>query len=182
LPPFDANDLVPWSFELSAKGSVSHKKITVHILKCMLKHEDKNATVPMESKFITSGSLAIWKADLSKTELVAKSPNKDLHRRTNSFGHLMALTSSADSPSVAEIFLYPQKAHSASRAQRMLRMLQYDYTFDVWDDSQLDAVTLSVGASHPMITGKETSWLFCCDCFGYTHAGYHQFSMQAVQW
>jgi hypothetical protein len=158
LPPFDANALVPWSFELAAKGSVSHKKITVHILKCMLQHEDKNATVPTESKFITSGSLAIWKADLSKAELMTKSPSKDLHRRTNSFGHLMALTSSADSPSVAEIFFYPQKAHSASRAQRMLRMLQYDYTFDVWDDSQLDAITLSVGASHPMITGKY------CDC------------------
>jgi hypothetical protein len=32
-------------------------------------------------------------------------------------------------------------------------MLQYDYAFDVWDDSQIDAVTLSVGASHPLLTG-----------------------------
>jgi hypothetical protein len=31
--------------------------------------------------------------------------------------------------------------------------LEYDYEFDIGDDTQLDAVSLSVGASHPMLKG-----------------------------
>ena len=32
-------------------------------------------------------------------------------------------------------------------------MLQYDYAFDISEDSKVDALTLSVGANHPMLNG-----------------------------
>ena len=51
---------------------------------------------------------------------------------------------------VADLLMFPQDADDYHRD---LRLLQYDYAFDVADDSRLDAVTVSVGASHPMLKG-----------------------------
>ena len=150
-PIFDANELVPWFLEVSMKGTVRHKKMTVHIMKLLAQHEDKEASIPRKSKFAASGSFAVWKADPSKMH----APGLD-QRRTSSYGHLMALASTGDSPSVGAILLSLDEAAAAassSRAQRMMRMLEFDYAFDVWDDSQVDAVTVSVGASHPMLSG-----------------------------
>jgi hypothetical protein len=152
MPPFDANELVPWFLEFSVKGTVSHQKMTVHVLKLSARHEDKHATIPSKSTFATSGSFAVWKADPSKAQQSALLSDRGGHKRSNSYGHLMALASSGDSASVGAILLSLDEQRGSSRAQRLLRMLQYDYAFDVWDDSQIDAVTLSVGASHPMLS------------------------------
>jgi hypothetical protein len=152
LPPFDANELVPWFLELSVKGTVSHQKMTVHVLKLSARHEDKHVNKPRKSVFTTSGSLAVWKADPSKAQASTLSSDRGGHKRSGSFGHLMALAAPGYSASVGAILFSLDEPRGSSRAQRLLRMLQYDYAFDVWDDSQIDAVTLSVGASHPMLS------------------------------
>ena len=155
LPPFDANELVPWFLEVSAKGKINEEKMTVHILKLAASHEDKDAIVQRKSNFTMSGSLAVWKADLMTAQKSTMSSPRSVKRgRSNSFSHLMALAAtSGESASVGAILLSLDETSGTSKAQRLLRMLQYDYAFDVWDDSQIDAVTLSVGASHPMLTG-----------------------------
>jgi len=155
LPPFDANELVPWFLEVSAKGTVNEDRMTVHILKMSARHEDKQSFTQRKSNFTMSGSLAVWKADLLIAQKSAmSSPGGLKRRRSNSFSHLIALAaSSGESASVGAILLSLDETGGSSKAQRLLRMLQYDYAFDVWDDSQVDAVTLSVGASHPLLTG-----------------------------
>lgn len=55
-----------------------------------------------------------------------------------------------DSPSVAAILVFPDETNSF---HRNLRLVQYDYVFDVAEDSRLDALTVSIGASHPMLRG-----------------------------
>jgi hypothetical protein len=153
LPPFDANELVPWFLEFSVKGTVSHQKMTVHVSKLSARHEDRHATVPSKSTFATSGSFAVWKADPVKAQQSALLSDRGGHKNSSSYGHLMALAAPGDSASVGAILLSLDEQRGSSRAQRLLRMLQYDYAFDVWDDSRIDAVTLSVGASHPMLSG-----------------------------
>ena len=148
IQPFDANNLVPWFLHLSAKGTVSRERLSVHIVKCTAQHEDRTAAILTKSSFSTSGSLAVWRADLTKA-LASKNIPAD---RKASYGHLIALASSEEAPSVGAMVLYPDDQSSSSR-HRLFRMLEYDYAFDIWDDTQIDAITLSVGASHPMLNG-----------------------------
>ena len=146
---YDANEQVPWSLDFSAKGTVSHEKMTVHVRKATLLHDDKVTDVPFLSKVCARGSLAVWKADPT-SQSVSQSSAMNRQRKTNSFNYHPELTSFQDSPSVATLLLFPDDAEAYHRD---LRLVQYDYAFDVSDDSRLDAVTLSVGASHPMLNG-----------------------------
>jgi len=162
-PPsgFDANLLVPWKIELSAKGSVSHEKLSVHILKLEAEHEDPVGGLRLKSWLATRGSLAVWKYRPNETRSVDKHsamdpsplkrrvPSTIGHRKTDSFGR-MALSTGTDTPSVASVLLFPEETESFHRD---LRMLQYDYAFDVFDKSRIDAVTITVAATHPMLNG-----------------------------
>jgi hypothetical protein len=71
-------------------------------------------------------------------------------RRTASFAHRAALAGTTDAPSAASILLFPEKTESLHGQNRLL---QYDYAFDVSEDSKIDAITMSVGATHPMLNG-----------------------------
>lgn len=146
-PQYDANEQVPWALDFSAKGTVSKEKLTVHVRKLTLLHDDTKLDIPLQSKIGTRGSMVIWKADPNSKGISDPIP---IHRRTSSFTHRPALTSAEDSPSVAALLMFPD---DASEFHRDLRLLQYDYAFDVSEDTRLDAVTLSVGASHPMLKG-----------------------------
>ena len=143
-PQYDANEQVPWSLDFSAKGTVSHEKMTVHVRKATLLHDDKVVGVPLLSKIAARGSLAVWKADPNIPSALKR------QRKTNSFTYHPDLATFEDSPSVATLLLFPD---DAAAYHRDLRLVQYDYAFDVSDDTRLDAVTLSVGASHPMLNG-----------------------------
>jgi hypothetical protein len=145
-PAFDANDLVPWLFEFTAKGMVSRDRISVNISKCSVTNEENSQAG--RSSFSTSGSLAIWKADIA-TVLSSKAIPPE---KRSSFGHLAALATSDEAPSIGEILLYADEINCSSSPSNILRMLGYDYAFDVFD-SQLDAITCCVGASHPMLRG-----------------------------
>ena len=168
-PHFDANLLVPWLLELSAKGTVSHEKLSVHILKLAATNSGSPLdVVPMQQKckFMTKGSFAIWKhrthsrtmsmdSDQKPQESTVHSTPVPRHRRTRSTGRAKSTLGhpeleTDDSPSVAAIFMFPDETSSFHND---LRMLQYDYLFDVSEDSKLDAVTISIGATHPMLNG-----------------------------
>lgn len=150
LAPFDANQLVPWYLELAVKGSVSREKMTLHVVKCSASHEDVTLGVSTKSHLSTRGSLAVWKADPMEAAIQDKAA-VPVRRRTNSGGaHFAALAATDVSRSVAELLLFPDDTVSFHRE---LRLLQYDYAFDVYDGTGVDAITLAVGASHPMLRG-----------------------------
>ena len=54
---------------------------------------------------------------------------------------------------MCEVLLYPNTSPSASLSQRLDQFLAYDYAFDIADDTQLDAISLSIGATHPLLKG-----------------------------
>jgi hypothetical protein len=165
---FDANYLVPWMLELSAKGGISHEKMSVHILKLAATHDGTaSGILPMQrsSQVSVRGSFAIWKLRARGMSLDTDSKAQHpitthaspipRHRRNRSTGRVKTSVGhpeleTEDSPSVAAIFLFPDET---SAFHNELRMLQYDYVFDVSEDSKLDAVTLSIGATHPMLNG-----------------------------
>jgi hypothetical protein len=165
---FDANYLVPWLLELSAKGTISHEKMSVHILKLSATNTGSPAGIlptQQRSHLSTRGSFAIWKLRTRRMSLdsnnkhthssAAHASPVPRHRRTRSSGRVKSTSGHPeleieDSPSVAAIFLFPDETSSFHNE---LRLLQYDYVFDVSEDSKLDGVTISVGASHPMLNG-----------------------------
>ena len=149
-PQYDANEQVPWYLEFSAKGTVSKEKMTLHVRKLSLLHEDMLMGSQLLSKLGTRGSFAVWKADPASKSVSQANGAVPMKRRTNSFTHRPELAAFEDSPSVAALLLFPEDANTYHRD---LRLLQYDYAFDVSDDTRLDAVTVSVGASHPMLKG-----------------------------
>ena len=138
--PFNANKLVPWKLQLSAKGSVEKDKLSFHLQNCSFHHEDPTSPIPAESRIAIKGSFAIWKA----TSVAGKTP---FNRRT--YAHRAALASGTESPSVAAMLLFPENIESFLQ---VTRLLQYDFAFDS-EDSRIDAITFSVGASHPMLNG-----------------------------
>ena len=146
VPAFDANNLVPWMFHFVAKGAMSRDRMSVNIVKCSVTNDED--AMSGRSSFSTSGSLAVWKADLA-TILSSKTVPPE---KRASFGHMAALSSSDETPSIGEILLYPEENSGNTSPSNLLRMLGYDYAFDVFD-SQIDAVTCCVGASHPMLRG-----------------------------
>lgn len=154
--PYNANSLVPWKLEFAAKGSMHKDKLSFHLLNCSLEHEDPSSPLHVSSQFRTRGSFAVWKA-------VGRSPSSNhpgqtdvttpiKFRKTPSYIHRAALAGATELPSVAALLLFPEGKSESFRAGSY-QNLQYDYAFDVAEDSKLDAVTFSVGANHPMLNG-----------------------------
>jgi hypothetical protein len=146
----------PWKIECAAKGTVSHEKISFHIL-------NLEATGP-DTRLGTRGSLAVWKHEPHQSATnnskggggnnntsrgSSTSPVPRHRKRTGGTSHHPELLSD-DSSSVASILLFPDLTKSYSSQNRLL---QYDYVFDVLDDSRIGAVTISTGATHPMLNG-----------------------------
>jgi hypothetical protein len=157
---YDSNHEVPWLVDFSAKGSVGREKLSVLILKCVLRQGEKSESQgtnmifhlrdsTMRSRtasfFAGRGSFAIWR-------LHSSNYNEVEQQRQLSTQHSLPLNASSDddAPSVATIFLFPEEASSGTLRQRILR---YDYTFDVLEETRLDAVSVCVRATHPMLNG-----------------------------
>lgn len=79
--------------------------------------------------------------------------SKSPFSRRSTLAHRAALAGATVSPSVAEILLFPDNQDSFHRGTEDMRMLRYDYAFDVSEDSKVDAITFSVGATHSMLNG-----------------------------
>lgn len=143
INPFDANALMPWSVVFVAKGSISHDKCSVHIKKLEAVHVNK-------SHLGARGSLAVWRARSQKPPSGAGPttlPLRKMHRRSGSHPELVA---GEETPSIAAILMFPNETTSFDND---CRMLEYDYVFDVDEMSRLDAITVSIGASHPFLQG-----------------------------
>jgi hypothetical protein len=151
--PYDANEIIPWSIEILTKGTISHEKVSVHLLKCSAKHKDSLNGVPVVSKFSARGSLVICKlppGSRSRTDMSPIPINRkaSFASRKSSFG-ILSLEEEY-SPSVAAVLLFPGDTETFRSEERMLK---YDYNFDVSEDTKIDAITVSIGASHIMLNG-----------------------------
>ena len=158
--PFDVNDLVPWLLELGMKGRIEDDKVSLTVTKLALSHESQSAreVQATSSKMSVTGSVIISKADpaiaaAGAGPVASHISNLAKHRRMPSGTHLAALTGTSSSPSVCQVLLYPNTSLSASLSQRLNQFLAYDYAFDIADDTQLDAISLSIGATHPLLKG-----------------------------
>jgi len=142
--PYDANLQVPWSLHFACKGSVSHEKLSLHILKMEAKHGQSGRSSYLGAR----GSFALWRPTGETTEsLPLRRIGSSSQRRatTASHPHLQS-----ECPSVTSILLFPDESSSFHND---LRLLQYDYVFDVDERTTLDALTASIGATHPMLNG-----------------------------
>ena len=163
VPPpeaFDVNDLVPWLLELGVKGRIEDDKVSLTVTKLALSHESQSARegLATSSKMSVTGSVIISKADpaiaaAGAGPVASHISNLAQARKMPSSTHLAALTATASSPSVCEVLLYPNTSNGASLSQRLNQFLAYDYAFDISDDTQLDAISLSIGATHPLLKG-----------------------------
>jgi hypothetical protein len=168
-PPYDANHVVPWSLRFKAKGSVSREKMTLRVVKCTALQDSPTSSTP-SCKFDTTGSFAIWKVDPKNVPGVPDSsphPLRRRHSRGTSWGS-HPLLEAEESPPVSAILLFPDETTSFHRD---LRMLEYDYAFDVSDDTRIDSVTLSVGASHPMLKGDTSLTVILESLYSYGSVG-----------
>eukprot|EP00934_Nitzschia_sp_Nitz4_P007636 Nitzschia sp. Nitz4//scaffold156_size52432//1734//7901//NITZ4_006821-RA/size52432-snap-gene-0.12-mRNA-1//-1//CDS//3329537397//7626//frame0 len=150
--PYDANNVVPWKLDLSAKGSIEKEKLTVHLSNFSLEQCDDSDGPNSSSLFKTSGSCAIWKAGLNVL---------DDGSTKQSVAHRVALAT--DTPSVAAIMMFPDVV--ADNLSTDDRMLKYDYAFQVSESTQMDALTFSVGGNHPMLNGGSMVTTICESLF-----------------
>lgn len=151
---FDANSLVPWYFEASANGSIGKDKLVVNIPVCKARHVDDDSLIPSKSILTLTGSVVICRAQSSATISDRRPvPARPMHKRTlSSNSHLAALNAQTDAPPIHALMLFPETYVSSTKRSNN-HLLEYDYEFDVGEESHLDAISLSYGASHPMLKG-----------------------------
>jgi hypothetical protein len=144
---FDSNSLTPWYLETSMDGSVSNDKITLNVSRCLGRHEDEYAAIPTRSMFTLSGSVVMCRANETTTLSDRRpAPSPGRHKRS------LSTTVEGDSPPIHALLLFPDiYVPNSNRARKHL--VEYDYAFDIGEETNLDAVSLSYGASHPMLKG-----------------------------
>lgn len=127
---------------------MNKEKISFHLLNLSLDHEDSSSAPVAKSQLKTSGSCVVWKAGANVKPDPSSTPST--FTRKTALPYRAALAGSSESPSVAAILLFPEETGSSHSEQRML---EYDYAFDISEDSKMDSITLSVGGNHPMLNG-----------------------------
>lgn len=144
---FDANSLTPWYLETSVDGSLSKDKIVLNVSRCLGRHEDEYAAIPSRSIFTLSGSVIVARAKETATVSNRRpSPGRALIKRQLSNVHEKNL------PPIHAMLLFPD-TYIPSSNRTSKHLVEYDYAFDVGDETNIDAVSLSYGASHPMLKG-----------------------------
>mmetsp|Transcript_25806 Transcript_25806/g.55526 ORF Transcript_25806/g.55526 Transcript_25806/m.55526 type:complete len:2059 (-) Transcript_25806:9-6185(-) len=142
---FDSNSLTPWFLETSIDGSVSKDKIVLNVSRCLGRHEDEYAEIPSRSMFTLSGSVILCRAKENATvSNGCPSPGRPLIKRQ------LSTTAQNDSPPIHALLLFPETYVPASNRSSLV---EYDYAFDIGEETNLDAVSLTYGASHPMLKG-----------------------------
>jgi hypothetical protein len=142
---FDSNSLMPWYFETSINGSISNDKIVLNVNRCLGRHEDETAAVPTRSMVTLSGSMVVCRASES-TSVSDRRPSPGMAKRR------LSSIANNDSPPIHALMLFPDTyVPKMSRSKKHL--VEYDYAFDIGDETNIDAVSLSYGASHPMLKG-----------------------------
>ena len=157
---FDINNLVPWKFNLALKGKVDSNQISVVCSNLSASHDPSVAQGDPSrynelagSKISLSGNVVICKPDAAAYE---KADQHSSFSRKASATQLQNLALEAERRHIAAIILFPEKRSPSATMysnQRHQNLLKYDYNFDIGEDTSLDAVSLSIGASHPMLKG-----------------------------
>ncbi len=138
------------------KGKMDTDNISVNFTNISAAHNPSAQSLILNdvpepgSKISFSGNVLISRPDAAALDKGFKLSN--LSRRSMSTTHLHSLALNSESRHVAAIVLYPEKP-SVTTAKRQRNLLKYDYSFDVGEDTAIDAVSLSIGASHPMLKG-----------------------------
>lgn len=152
---FDANKLVPWKGSVHVKGKMANDCISVVIPSMSFSHSHRSrdggcsGEVQLEqSKISLSGSVAVCLPDALALQKADRHANV---RRKVSTSHLQNLAFGAEKRTVAAILLFPEK--NASKNRRYQNLLKYEYQLDIGEDTTIDAVSLSIGATHPMLKG-----------------------------
>jgi len=141
---FDANSLTPWYLETSVDGSLSKDKIVVNVSRCLGRHEDEHAAIPSRSMFTLSGSVIVARAK-ENASVPGPSSGRTLLKRQ------LSNANQSNYPPIHALLLFPDAYVPSNRSSQHL--VEYDYAFDVGEETNLDAVSLSYGASHPMLKG-----------------------------
>eukprot|EP00956_Cyclotella_meneghiniana_P005569 scaffold7169_cov76-Cyclotella_meneghiniana.AAC.1 len=150
---FDANSVVPWYFEAAVNGSIDKDKLVVSVPICKARHIDNESIIPSKSMFTLTGSVVVCRAQSAATVMDRRpAPPRPAHIRSSSNSHLIALNAQADVPPIHALMLYPD-TYVPTTKRTNKHLLEYDYEFDVGEESHLDAISLTYGASHPMLNG-----------------------------
>jgi len=151
---FDANKMVPWKFHASLKGKMDANQVSVVCTNVSATHDPPSDTGFNEqsgSKISLSGNFVVSIPDGAAYEKADQHAN--LPRRVSATQ--LRNRAEAERRSVAAIILFPETQSPTSKHtnHRHANLLKYDYNFDIGEDTSLDAVSLSVGATHPMLKG-----------------------------
>ena len=143
---FDSNSLTPWYFEVSVDGSLSNDKLVFNMTRCLGRHNDVRTS--SMSALSLSGSAIVSRAKAGATAPGhRRTPSRTLIKRP-----LPAVTAlEVPPPSVHALLMFPETIGQSVPSENHL--LEYDYVFDVGEETNIDAVSLSYGASHPMLKG-----------------------------
>lgn len=152
---FDANKLVPWKCSIHMKGKMNSDCLSIAFpsVSFVHNHGSKQGDISRDgetecSKISLSGSIAICLPDALALE---KADLQSNIRRKVSTSQLHNLVMDAEKRTVAAVLLFPEKSTSTNR--RHQNLLKYEYHLDIDEDTTIDAVSLSVGATHPMLKG-----------------------------
>ena len=146
---FDSNQLTPWYFETAMDGTISKDKIVLNVSRCLGRHEDEYAAIPSRSMFSVTGTAIVCRAQSSASVSDRRpTPNRPIFKRQ------LSSTAPSEIPPIHALMLFPDTyVPSSGHKLSSNHLVEYDYAFDISDDTMLDAVSLSYGASHPMLKG-----------------------------
>ena len=142
----------------------------------------ENMIDDIQSQIMLSGDLIIYRKDLSVQDDSITNVKQNTYTNINQNGtptrslinnrisnsnisknHFKTLPiKNMDPPSVASLLLFPEKYTMPSRTSSSYsgkknysdnHMLKYDYAFEMDEHSKIDSISLSIGASHPMLNG-----------------------------
>jgi len=178
---YDANEMIPWFLSISAEGEILKDKILFNLEKASAIHHahlkpHNNLEPDQRSQISVSGDLIIQRQDTpasfghNTSSGYSTPPRARINSKDDKFksptspniSYLKALPIKAlDPPSITAILLFPKlfpqssikKRYGAQTQQPHNNFLQYDYAFEINENSKIDAISLSVGASHPLLNG-----------------------------
>ena len=148
---FDANIMSPWFFETAVDGSITSEKIVVNVSRCMGRQQDDSSSFPSRSMFSVSGSVVICRAQ-SDTAVLNRRPTPGSPLLKRSSSGTLARNTSTSLPPIHALLMFPD-IYAPSSKRGSGHLVEYDYAFDVGEETQLDTVSLSYGVSHPMLKG-----------------------------
>ena len=153
-----AQYLVPWSITCNVNGSLDNDSVYVSLKEFKL---CQGAGSP--SQISLSGNIVLQKPQLetlnyhnhTKSNNASSPRNNIMKVPTQTISHASTHhypTKQGDTPSVISVLLSPLLSSSTSVNRKIYNLLKYDYSLDI-DTMQLDTMTVSIGAYHPMLKG-----------------------------